>query len=136
MRAYWPRLLLCELQAIHKRMQEDLCKRICLAARAAAVSLPDTDAAIASPSSALMSRAPSTQRTATLSRTTLTWCASASTPYGLTPTAHAATSSSGASACSTSSARAPALVAYLADWAAADARDEDCVRAALLDHDV
>ncbi len=27
----------------------------------------------------------------------------------------------------------PALVAYLADWAAADARDEACVRAALLD---
>jgi hypothetical protein len=28
---------------------------------------------------------------------------------------------------------APALVAYLADWAAADARDEACMRAALLD---
>jgi hypothetical protein len=31
---------------------------------------------------------------------------------------------------------APALVAYLEDWAAADARDGACVRAELLGHNV
>jgi hypothetical protein len=64
MRANWPRLLRCELQAI----QEDLCKRIRLAARAAATGLPNTDAAVASDHAATASYARGSMGTALVAK--------------------------------------------------------------------